>query len=113
MLDVYFAMRYLQLRHNIPDGHDRSTAFMLDRLKAEGAISPDDHGQLRNGYEFLSTLDHHLRLTIGRTTRVPLGHRDALDTIATRMEYTSHLRLLEDLTFHRLAIRSAYESVLA
>ncbi len=40
MLDVYFAMRYLQLRNNVPDplGGDRSTAATLDRLGSDPSL---------------------------------------------------------------------------
>ena len=113
MLDVYFAMRYLQLRHNVPDDEtDRSTPFMLERLKTAGALSAGNHAEMLAGYEFLSTLDHNLRLTVGRTPRVPLANHAALTTIAARMTLSSPAELLEQLTFHRLAIRNAFETIL-
>ena len=41
MLDVYFAVGYLQLRHNIPDdAEDRSTLTTLDRLLSAGVLAP-------------------------------------------------------------------------
>jgi|CXWL01.1.fsa_nt_gi glutamate-ammonia-ligase adenylyltransferase len=116
MLDVYFAMRYLQLRHNIPDAEaDRSTPTMLTRLAEHPAL----HSQipalnsLAEGYAFLATLDHNLRLTVGRTTRVPLANQHALTTIAVRMHLDSPAGLLESLTAHRLVIRDAFEHILA
>ncbi len=114
MLDIYFAMRYLQLRYNVPDdANDRSTPFMLERLKSAGALLPSIHAEMVAGYEFLSTLDHNLRLTVGRITRVPLANNAALTTIAARMKLSSPADLLEQLTFHRLAIRNAFDSILS
>ncbi|MFZ1700411.1 MAG: hypothetical protein WBO10_04110 [Pyrinomonadaceae bacterium] len=154
LLDVYFAMRYLQLLLNVPDGpenatqvdhdpgssgsgdlssDDRSTQHMLDRLASRiengewkvennGATNPtadvlnsqlSSLNSLREGYEFLSELDHNLRLTVGRTTRVPLANQHALETIARRMDLESPTELLEHLTAHRLAIREAFDSVVA
>lgn len=113
MLDVYFSMRYLQLRDNVPDeGEDRSTAYMLDRLKERGSLTADIHDELKAGYQFLATLDHNLRLTIGRTTLVRVGSQAAIATIVSRMGYRTTAGLIEDLTMHRLAIRSAFEAIL-
>ncbi len=113
MLDVYFAMRYLQLARNVPDDDsDRSTSFMLDKLHATGAIDDEIHADLVNGYKFLSSLDHQIRLTIGRTTRVPVSNLSAISTIAGRMNVDSAARLVEELNVHRLSIRNAYERIL-
>jgi glutamate-ammonia-ligase adenylyltransferase len=112
MLDVYFAMRYLQLRDNVPDdADDRSTGFTLERLKKSGSLSPEVYAELSAGYEFLSTLDHHLRLTAGRTTRLSSSRSDILDTIAARMEMASPKDLIETLTMHRLNIRKRFDEI--
>ena len=112
MLDVYFAMRFLQLRDNVPDdGDDRSTPFMLERLGIAGSLADDELHGLLDGYEFLSTLDHNLRLTVGRTDRIPLANETALKTIAGRMNLDSPSDLLEQLTLHRLAVREAFENI--
>ena len=140
MLDVYFAMRYLQLLHNVPDGsvpgsppyeggvaaaalkaadgvvldaNDRSTPAMLTRLAEHPSLHPQlsTLNSLKDGYTFLAELDHNLRLTVGRTTRVPLANQHALTTIASRMELNSAADLIEQLTSHRLAIRDAFERI--
>ena len=114
ILDVYFAMRYLQLRDNVPDDEsDRSTTFMLERLAANSSLAAATHSELLAGYEFISVLDHNLRLTVGRTTRVPLSNEPALKTIAARMGLASSGDLLEQLTVHRLSIRAAFDGILA
>jgi glutamate-ammonia-ligase adenylyltransferase len=114
MLDIYFAMRYLQLAKNIPDDpENRSTSFMLEKIREAGAIERETFADLADGYNFLSSLDHQIRLTIGRTTRVPLANRTAMAVIAERMSISSLSELVEKLTFHRLAIRSAFEQILS
>ena len=114
MLDIYFAMRYLQLRDNVPDeAGDRSTTYMLERLKAHGSLDGETHAELLAGYQFLSALDHNLRLTVGRTTRIPQANHTALNTIAVRMNLASPADLMEQLTVHRLSIRAAFEKLLS
>ena len=113
MLDVYFATRYLQLRHDIPDDpSDRSTAFVLSRLRDRRVLATPQYEGLIDGYEFLSALDHGLRLTVGRRTRVPLADQAALATIAGRMRLDSAQQLLEKLAVHRLLIREAFDNIL-
>ncbi len=112
MLDIYFAMRYLQLRDNVPDDtEDRSTQFMLKRLRDNGSLDDEILAVMLAGYEFLSTLDHNLRLTVGRTTRVPHANHTALANIARRMDLASESDLLEHLTVHRIAIRDAFDEI--
>jgi len=113
MLDIYFAMRFLQLKDNIPDDEEnRSTVFMLGKLYANDSLSLEEHTNFYEGYEFLTELDHNLRLSIGRSTRLPLANRNALKTIAGRMKLSSIDDLLEKLTFHRLNVRASYENIL-
>ena len=133
MLDIYFAMRYLQLRDTVSDDDDRkvrkggsengrSTLAMLDKLErvysenSTHTFSPAHLltlAALKEGYRFLSALDHNLRLTVGRTTRIPLSNPVALATIARRMKLATPADLLEQLTLQRLAIRTAFETILA
>jgi glutamine synthetase adenylyltransferase len=113
MLDVYFAMRYLQLRYNVPDNdQDRSTAGTLEALSSV-LSDPSVLMPLNDGYHFLSRLDHAIRLTVGRITRLPSGNVPAMELIAKRLEVTSPAELIEQLTIHRLAIRDAYEQILS
>jgi glutamine synthetase adenylyltransferase len=103
----------LQLRDNVPDDDtDRSTQFVLNSLVERRSISKELYEELNAGYEFLSALDHNLRLTIGRTTRLPAGDLHTLDTIASRMGLDGPSTLLQELTIHRLNIRSAFETIL-
>lgn len=113
MLDVYFALRYLQLRDDNPDDENsRSTTQMLRKMLEKQSLSESDHEALSAGYEFLSALDHNIRLTVGRSTRLPLANQNALRIIARRMNFESHDELVEILTIQRLNIRASYESVM-
>ncbi len=106
MLDVYFAMRFLQLRDNVPDDSaNRSTQFMLKKLFESGSLSEENYRMFSEGYEFLSRLDHALRLTFGRSSILPTN----LETISKRLKINN---ILERLTLHRLNIRQVYENVL-
>ncbi len=113
MLDVYFASRYLQLRDEVPDeGEDRSTAFTLERLREEGSLSEDDFASLSSGYSLLRSIDHNLRLIVGRSTRLPDPNHVTAGDVAVRMGLGSVFELQETLTAHMLAIREAYDRIL-
>jgi glutamate-ammonia-ligase adenylyltransferase len=114
LLDVYFAARYLQLKYNLPDDvNDRSTTGVLGRLRNKGVLTDEVYEGLVTGYDFLSRLDHAMRLTVGRTTRLPAGDETTLGLIASRMGFTANMELLQELTIHRLTIRDAYTAVLS
>jgi glutamate-ammonia-ligase adenylyltransferase len=113
MLDVYFATRFLQLRDNVPDAaENRSTIFTLEKLFKNNSLTDEDFQNLTNGYEFLSELDHNLRLTVGRSTRLPLANKSALQTIVKRMKLASTKDLLEKLTVCCLEIRASFDNIL-
>jgi glutamate-ammonia-ligase adenylyltransferase len=112
MLDVYFAVRFLQLRDNVPDDADnRSTVFTLKKLCENKSVSREDYRNFSEGYEFLAELDHQLRLTVGRSSKIPLANQAALQIIVKRMSLASVGDLFEQLTLHRLNIRSSFENV--
>ncbi len=112
MLDVYFAIRYLQLRDNVRDaGEIRSTLFTLNRLFENNSLDEENFNIFTEGYKFLGAIDHNLRLTVGRSTSLPLANQNALQIIASRMELDSVKDLLEKLTLHRLNIRHAYTNI--
>jgi len=112
LLDVYFAVRYLQLANNVPNNSsDRSTSSTLGLLLDRGVMSEETHNDLLAGHSFLSSLDHGLRLAVGRTTRLPSGNQRALETIAEKMHLATTGEIFDRLTVHRLSIRSAFESI--
>ncbi|MGB7068621.1 MAG: hypothetical protein WBD22_03945 [Pyrinomonadaceae bacterium] len=112
MLDIYFAVRYLQLRDNVRDDADhRSTEQTLNKLLEAGSLLSPTFSVFQSGYDFLSKLDHAVRLTIGRRSRLPVSNRSAMAAIANKMHINSPNELLETLTSHRLEIRNEYETV--
>ena len=115
MLDVYFAARYLQLRADVRDeSADRSTVATLARLHAHGALPADDHHALADGYAFLRTLDHHLRLIAAARARLPAApDHPLLQDIARATGYADTSALLGQLRAHMNNIRAAYEHITA
>jgi glutamate-ammonia-ligase adenylyltransferase len=54
MLDVYFAVRYLQLRDNVPDDErDRTTLRMLEQLRETKSLDEKSFQALHEGYSLL------------------------------------------------------------
>lgn len=112
MLDVYFATRYLQLRAHVPDeGADRSTRAVLDNLRAAGSLNEEDYTAMRDGYELLRSLDHQLRLIVGRSTRLPAADHPALRDIAHKLDYATAEELTQSLSAHMKKIRAAYDRI--
>ncbi len=113
MLDVYFASRFLQLRDEVMDeGDDRSTAFTLERLREEGSLTDDDYSVLSSGYSLLRSIDHNLRLVMGRSTRLPDPNHPAALDIATRAGFGSASEMQETLVDQMQAIRASYNRIL-
>jgi glutamate-ammonia-ligase adenylyltransferase len=113
LLDVYFAVRYLQLRDNVRDGvDDRSTRAALTMLWETGSISADDLESLSVGYAFLSELDHNIRLTTGRSRHLP-SRNATRNIIARRMNFSGPDDLMGSLALHRIGIRKAFENILS
>ena len=112
MLDVYFAVRYLQLRDDVRDeGEDRSTAATLERLREADSFSEEDYLALSDGYALLRSVDHSLRLIAGRSARLPAVDHPVMRDIARQLGYSSAVALTETLSDHLLAIRSAYDRI--
>ena len=112
MLDVYFATRYLQLRYNVPDdSDDRSTQATLPHLQRAGALDHQDFTAMSEAYAFLRTLDHNLRLVIGRSTRLPSADNPILRDIAHKMEFASPAELNQALLAHMKDTRAAYDRI--
>jgi glutamine synthetase adenylyltransferase len=110
MLDVYFAARYLQLRDDVPDdGADRSTHGTLARLRDANALDAAHYQTLAAGYTALRKLDHHLRLIVGRSSRLPAAaDHPVLRDLARAAGYESAAALVSELERQMKAIRAAY-----
>ncbi|HKV33200.1 MAG TPA: hypothetical protein VJP89_02655 [Pyrinomonadaceae bacterium] len=113
MLDVYFATRYLQLRDEVVDGgEDRSTALTLERLREEGSLTDDDFRTMSTGYSLLRSIDHNLRLIVGRSTRLPDPNHVTARDVAHRMGFPSVADLHQTLIEQMQAIRDSYNRIL-
>jgi glutamate-ammonia-ligase adenylyltransferase len=110
MLDVYFAARYLQLRDDIPDGgEDRSTSATLERLEANGSLEPADYEALSNGYALLRSIDHQLRLILGKVTALPSADHPIFREIAKRLDFGSTTEMSETLSERMRRIRETFD----
>jgi [glutamine synthetase] adenylyltransferase / [glutamine synthetase]-adenylyl-L-tyrosine phosphorylase len=113
MLDVYFATRYLQLRDEVVDGgDDRSTAFTLERLREEGSLTEEDFSTMSTGYSLLRSIDHNLRLIVGRSTRLPDPNHVTARDVALRMGFSSATELHQTLREQMQSIRDSYNRIL-
>ena len=112
MLDVYFATRYLQLRDDVADeGENRSTLATLGRLEANGSLETRDFEALSQGYELLRSVDHHLRLIVGKVAALPATDYPAFKEIARRLDFATPAELGETLRARMEAIREAYDRI--
>ena len=113
MLDVYFATRYLQLRDDVQDnGTDRSTLTTLTRLRDAGSLNAANYRTLAEGYATLRTLDHHLRLIAGRSSRLPAAADHALlQDLSRSTGHDSATALTDSLRNHMTGIRTAYDQI--
>jgi glutamate-ammonia-ligase adenylyltransferase len=112
MLDVYFAVRYLQLRDNVQDDDEgRTTTATLRRLRAAGSLDEADFLALNEGYGLLRSVDHQLRLIVGRSARLPLPDHPAFRDIARRLGYDA-AKLREEVIMRMSEIRKSYERIM-
>ena len=112
MLDVYFAVRYLQLRDDIADeGEDRSTQATLARLEGNGSIDASDYEALSRGYELLRAADHYQRLIVGKVATMPSIDHPAFREIAKKLGFASASEFSKTLAERMQAIREAYDRI--
>jgi [glutamine synthetase] adenylyltransferase / [glutamine synthetase]-adenylyl-L-tyrosine phosphorylase len=113
MLDVYFAVRYLQLRDDVQDDdRDRTTSATLRRLQAAGSLVEDDFLALDEGYTLLRSIDHQLRLILGRSARLPLPEHPAFRDLARRLNRVEAAVLSQALILRMANIRKAYDRIM-
>lgn len=113
MLDVYFAARYLQLRDNVPDDdEDRSTPATLRRLLSSGSLDETNFVTLDEGYALLRSVDHQLRLMVGRSGGPPAPEHPVFRDLARRLGYDGAAELMNELTGRMTGIRRAYEGIM-
>jgi glutamate-ammonia-ligase adenylyltransferase len=111
MLDVYFATRYLQLKHQIPEPTERGTLQLIAYLGARGVLSQAQQHTLYEGYAFLRRTDHALRLLFDRPKDVLPANRVHLQNLARLLKYDSVEQFIEDYQRHTTDIRRVYEEI--
>jgi glutamate-ammonia-ligase adenylyltransferase len=79
MLDVEYAVQYLQIRHGSvwPDLRTPNTLEALARLSAHGLVSADEHQQLLAAYLFLRRVVDGLRMVRGNAKDLVLPAQDS------------------------------------
>lgn len=111
MADVYFITRYLQLRDRIQFPPELGTTALIKHLGEQGALDAQAAGSLFEGYMFLRTLDHWMRLLLDRPTPILPASAIALQDISRAMGLSSVESLEETFRLHTGAIREVYEQI--
>ncbi|MGZ6123766.1 MAG: bifunctional [glutamate--ammonia ligase]-adenylyl-L-tyrosine phosphorylase/[glutamate--ammonia-ligase] adenylyltransferase [Myxococcales bacterium] len=117
LVDVEFAVQFLQLAHGATDPQIRSanTPQALALLLAHGHLSPHDHAPLSRGYSFLRRLESRLRIVRDRSVdRLPETGPELL-RLARRMGYSGPRageELLADYQRTAAEVRAAFLRVL-
>jgi glutamate-ammonia-ligase adenylyltransferase len=111
MTDVYFITRYLQLRERVHFPTELGTSALIAHLGESGHL--DDHSAhvLFDGYGFLRTLDHWMRLLLDRPSPVLPSSHTALGDIARALGLDSVEELEREYTRHTGLIRGTYKKI--
>jgi [glutamine synthetase] adenylyltransferase / [glutamine synthetase]-adenylyl-L-tyrosine phosphorylase len=119
ILDVHFAIEFLQLAHSVAAPPDKDTLRMLTHLRNLGLLEEEPLQALYQGYLFLRSLDHTMRLMRERPLDLLPEDPRGLGELARAMEMPGDdpadtgRRLQVLVRERRRAIRRAYEAVLA
>jgi glutamate-ammonia-ligase adenylyltransferase len=94
MVDVEFAVQYLQLREgcHTPELRTTSTVVALKEISTTGLLPEGDAQTLLAGYKFLRKLENRLRLINDYSTNDLSGNRIYLNKLARRLGYDPKLK---------------------
>lgn len=94
MVDVEFAVQYLQLREgcNSPELRTTSTVVALKEISTMGLLPDGSAHTLLTGYKFLRKLENRLRLINDYSTNDLSGTRTYLNKLARRLGYDPKLK---------------------
>ena len=119
MVDVEFAVQYLQLRHGCryPEIRCTSTITALKEIKSLGLISEQDSETLLSGYKFLRKLENRLRIIHDYSVNDLRGSVKYMNKLARRLGYDPKLKspgeaLLKDYEEITGQIRDCFERVM-
>jgi glutamate-ammonia-ligase adenylyltransferase len=120
MVDVEFAVQYLQLKHGCrnPELRTTSTIVALKEIHALGLLQQDAAETLLNGYKFLRKLENRLRIIHDYSVNDLGGPRSYINKLALRLGYDSKLKnpgavLISDYEETTGRIRDCYDRILA
>ncbi|MCS6804700.1 MAG: hypothetical protein RMM98_15630 [Acidobacteriota bacterium] len=111
MLDVYFATRFLQLKHQIPEPIERGTLPLINHLAECGVIDEQQRRILYDGYAFLRLADHALRLLYDRPRPIVPANHQQLTHLARLCDAPSVESWQQDYRMHTSEIRRVYEQL--
>jgi len=119
MVDVEFAVQYLQLKYGCryPELRSTSTIVALKEVKTLGLVSAADAETLLSGYKFLRKLENRLRIIHDYSSNDLSGQRSYLNKLARRLGYDSALKnpgtvLICDYEETTGRIRDCYDRIL-
>ncbi|NTV49991.1 MAG: bifunctional [glutamate--ammonia ligase]-adenylyl-L-tyrosine phosphorylase/[glutamate--ammonia-ligase] adenylyltransferase [Geobacteraceae bacterium] len=94
MVDVEFAVQYLQLREGChsPELRTTSTVVALKEISTTGLLPEGDAQTLLTGYKFLRKLENRLRLINDYSANDLSGNRIYLNKLARRLGYDPKLK---------------------
>lgn len=114
IMDIEFAAQYLQLVHGPahPALRTTSTQAALRAAAACGVAPVREIELLDQGYAFLRTIEHRMRVVHDQPVHRLPDTRDELDKLARRSGFLEGGLLLEHVTRWQIEIRAAYLSLL-
>jgi [glutamine synthetase] adenylyltransferase / [glutamine synthetase]-adenylyl-L-tyrosine phosphorylase len=111
MTDVYFVTRYLQLRDRIYFPPEKGTTALIEHLGERGSLDRNAARVLFEGYTFLRSLDHWMRLLQDRPGPMLPASSIALGDISRALGMTSAEEVDVAFVHHTDAIHKVYEGV--
>lgn len=112
MTDVYFITRYVQLRDRAYFPPEEGTLALILHLGRLGSLDEASARDLYEGYAFLRSLDHWMRLLLNRTNSQLPASEQLLGELARAMGLNSASKLEELCSQHAHQIRRAYDRIL-
>jgi len=85
----------------------------LTRLRSTGSLNEEDFKALSSGYALLRSVDHQLRLILGKQARLPTIDQAALQDMAKKLGFVSAAALNQTLVESMKGIREAYDRITA
>jgi glutamate-ammonia-ligase adenylyltransferase len=119
MVDVEFAVQYLQLKYGClyPELRTTSTVVALKEIRTLGLLKEGDAETLLNGYKFLRKLENRLRIIHDYSVNDLGGPKSYINKLARRLGYDPKLKnpgavLICDYEETTGRIRDCYDRIL-